>query len=156
MQETKNPTNKVIKIRGFNVYNKDRNVRGGGVLLAVHKNIPSTPLIINSPLEMIACTVHFVNCKINICNFYLPEHAIIDYDTLTNLFNSIPEPKILLGDFNAKHQSWGSPLSCPRGNLLSDCFVDLSLFLLNDGSPTRYDKHHDTYSHIDLACCLLS
>ena len=41
-------------------------------------------------------------------------------------------------------------------NLLSDCFVDSDLFLLNDGSPTRYDKFHNTYSHIDLTFCSLS
>ena len=57
LQETKNPTNKPIKIRGYNIYQKYRNARGGGVLLAVHKNIPSTPLVVNMQLEVVACTV---------------------------------------------------------------------------------------------------
>ena len=73
LQETKNPPYREIKIRGFNVYRKDRNIHGGGVLLAIDKNIPSTPLIINSNLEIIACTVFFQNHTINICNLYLPE-----------------------------------------------------------------------------------
>ena len=59
LQETKNPPHKEIKIRGYNVYKKDRNIDGGGVLLAIHKNIPSTPLIVNTNLEVIACTVYF-------------------------------------------------------------------------------------------------
>ena len=91
LQETKNPAGKLIRIRGYEVYKKDRNARGGGVLLAVHRNIPSTPLPINSHLEIVACTVHFEDLDINICNVYLPEHSQIDYDTITNLFNSIPD-----------------------------------------------------------------
>ena len=54
LQETKNKTDNVIRIRGYNVYKKDRNVHGGGVLLAVHKNIPSSPIILNTNLEIIA------------------------------------------------------------------------------------------------------
>ena len=155
LQETKNPTNKPIKIRGYKIFQKDRNARGGGVLIAVHKNIPSTPLIVNTQLEVVACTVFFNNYKLNICNFYLPDHAHVDYDIITNILNSISEPKIILGDFNAKHISWGSPESCPRGILLTDCFLDNNLLILNDGSPTRYDKRLDTYSHIDVTCCSL-
>ena len=33
LQETKNPTNKEIKIRGYNIYKKDRNAMGGGYSL---------------------------------------------------------------------------------------------------------------------------
>ena len=150
LQETKNPPNKDIKIRGYNIYKKDRNIHGGGVLLAIHKNIASSPLTINSNLEIVACTVHFQNQKINICNIYLPDHAQIDYDTFTNLLTSIPEPKLILGDFNARHTSWGSEDTCPRGIILSDCFNDNDLLVLNDGSPTRYDKFRDSYSHIDV------
>ena len=156
LQETKNPTNKLIKIRGYNVYQKDRNIRGGGVLLAVHNSIPSSPIIINTNLEIVACTVYFRNQKLNICNFYLPDHAQIVYNIITNLIDFIPEPRIILGDFNAKHPLWGSPDTDPRGILLSDCFMDKDLFVMNDGSPTRYDKRLDTYSHIDITCCSLS
>ena len=77
LQETKNSPNREIKIRGFNVYKKDRNVRGGGVLLAVHRNIPSTPLAINSPLEIVACSVHFDSYKLTSILFYCLKQLVL-------------------------------------------------------------------------------
>ena len=68
--------------------------------------------------------------------FFLPEHAIVDYDIITTILKSIPDPKIILGDFNARHPSWGSDDTCPRGTILTDCFLDDNLLILNDGSPT--------------------
>ena len=156
LQETKNPTNKEIKIRGYKTYQKDRDAKGGGVLLAIHENIPSTSLNIVTNLEVVACTVYYDNETINICNIYFPEHAVVDSDTLYDLLNAIPSPKLILGDINAKHPSWGSPITCPRGILLTDILLDHELVILNDNSPTRYDKNRNTYSHIDISCSSIS
>ena len=153
LQETKIPTNKVTKIRGYKVYQNNRTAQGGGVLLAVHNNIPSMQFNINSQLEVIVVTVSFKNIRINICNLYLPEHAFVTLDILNNLFKSIPDPKIIVGDINAKHYSWGATINCPRGIIISDCFLENDLYTLNDGSPTRYDRFTDTYSHIDISSC---
>ena len=156
LQETKNPINKEIKIRGYNIYKKDRNAMGGGVLLAIHKNIPSTEFTINTQLEVVVCTVLFKNQNINICSMYLPEHTHINIQMLDNLLGSIPDPKIVLGDLNAKHISWGSPINCARGKMITDCFLQNNLIILNTGIPTRYDKFTNQYSHIDVTACSLS
>lgn len=42
---------------------------------------------------------------------------------------------LVSGDFNAHNLAWGSRFNCPRGKLLIERLD--SLFLLNDGSPTR-------------------
>ena len=86
LQETKNPTNKEIKIRGYYIYKKDRNAIGGGVLLAIHKNIPSIEFPLNTQLEIVVCTILFKNQNINICNMYLPDHTHINMQILDNLF----------------------------------------------------------------------
>ena len=156
LQETKNDVNNEIKIKGYKVYQEDRNTRGGGVLLAIHKNIPSSRLNIVTNLEAVACTVFYCNKQINICNIYLPEHAIVNRDVLNDLLNSIPNPKLILGDVNAKHPAWGSSITSPRGTLLIDRFLNHDLMILNDMSPTRYDKNKNVYSHIDITCCSVS
>ena len=156
LQKTKNPTGKQIKIRGYNIYAKDRDAHGGGVLVAVHKNIPSTQLHIDTNLELVASTVHFKNYHINICSFYLPDHTQITFENLNDIFNKIPNPKIILGDVNAKHVSWGAAYDCPRGKIITDCILDNNLVILNDGSPTRYDIRRNIYSHIDISCCSLA
>ena len=140
-------------MRGFNIYKTDRDARGGGVLLAVHKNIPSTQLHIVSNYEVVACTVFFKNFKINICNVYFPNHVNITLNEINNLFNSIPDPKIVLGDVNAKHISWGSPTNCSRGITLANSLLTNDLLVLNNGEPTRYDKFTNMFSHIDVTSC---
>ena len=141
---------------GGTVFTKKTGTQGGGVLLAVHKNIPSSPLHVITPLEVVACSVFYNNFSISICNIYLPEHAQVTADTLGRLFSSIPEPRLILGDFNARHVSWGSPLNCPRGIIITDSLLEHDLIVLNDGSPTRYDRFQDNYSHIDVSCCSTS
>ena len=110
-------------------------------------------LNINSDLEVVACTILFKDYKLNVCNLYLPNHADVDIDSLNNLLKSIPDPKIVLGDFNARHTSWGAPTNCPRGRVITDSFLENDLIILNDGSPTRYDRYANTHSHIDVTCC---
>ena len=100
------------------------------MLLAIHKNIPSSRLNIVTNLEVVGCTIYYHNETINICNIYLPDHGIVDADILNNLLNSIPNPKIILGDINAKHPAWGSPVTCPRGRLIMDTILDHELIIL--------------------------
>ena len=42
------------------------------------------------------------------------------------------------GDFNAKHQSWGSWLVTPRGAALYKAIKKASAYSLSDGSPTYW------------------
>ena len=82
LQEIKNKKGRRVNIRGFNVYKKDRNEHGGGVLLAINNNIPSTQLDLATDLEAVACTAHYKGIQLNMCNLYLPEHEIITVNQL--------------------------------------------------------------------------
>ena len=140
--------------KNFNVYKKLRTVAGGGgVCLAVHTQIPSTPIALNTVLEAVACKVHFKDLDLNICNIYFNDNADITYNNFKQLIDSIPSPKLILGDINAKHISWGSPLSNDRGLIINNVFSDVDLLTLNDGSPRYYNSFLDLYSHIDISAC---
>ena len=154
LQEIKINENKSEKIknyfRGYNVYKKCRQGPGGGVCLAIHSSIPSVEIPLNTNLEVIACTAYFKDIQLNICNVYFNEEANISYDELNHLLDSVPSPKLILGDMNAKHVSWGSINNDNRGQLICDIMMDHNLFNLNDGSPTYYRLSNNYYSHLDL------
>ena len=139
LQEVKNPPSKPLHIRGYNIFSKYRTAHGGGVLIAVHSNIPSSPLPLATPLEAVACTLHFGRYIVNLLNIYLPDPADVTGDTVNALLDSVADPKIVVGDFNARHGMWGSPSDCHRGITMSTCLLSRDLVVLNDGSPTRYD-----------------
>ena len=102
------------------------------------------------------CTIFFNNQNLNICSLYLPDHTQITLENFNALLNKIPNPKIILGDFNAKHTSWGATINDTRGNIITNCLLTNDLMVLNGGSPTRYEARRDLYSHIDVSCCSIS
>jgi len=57
-----------------------------------------------------------------------------------------------VGDFNAKHQLWGSPINDFRGKLIVKFLDDNNLVCLNKGEGTRLN-YNGTLSHLDLAIC---
>ena len=140
--------------KGFDLYSFCRPVAGGGgVCIAVHKNIPSTRIHLQTNLEAVACKVFFNDFILHICNVYFNDDADINDTSLSDLIDSIPSPKLILGDFNAHHPSWGSQVGDRRGDIVSNTFLDKNLQLLNDGSPTFYRASQDHYSHLDLTFC---
>ena len=70
---------------------------------------------------------------------------------LDRVIKEISFPRLILGDINSKHASWGSDISDSRGALINDWIIDNNLYILNDGTPTRYDKYNDKYSNIDIS-----
>ncbi len=54
----------------YRIYCKDRNSRGGGVLIAVHNTIPSRIIASPSKLEIIAIYLYNLNCSL--CVVYAP------------------------------------------------------------------------------------
>ena len=114
--------------RGFNLYSYCRQMAGGGwVCLAISNSIPFTPIDLNTNLEAVACKVYFNNFTLHICNVYFNDEADITNNSLNNLINNIPFPKLILGDFNGHHPSWGSPDSNLRGDVIYDTFLKFAV-----------------------------
>ena len=154
LQEIKLTDDGFRYFRGFTLYKRCRHVAGGGgVLLAINNNIPSTQIQLNTTLEAVACKVYFDNFCLNICNVYFNDDADITAQTFNNLVKSIPSPRLILGDFNVKHSLWGSPDNDPRGVAIFNVILNNNLCVLNDGSPTFYRASQDLCSHLDLSIC---
>ena len=125
----------------------------GGVALLVHNSIPYQRINIDSPIQAVA--VRFkLSSLITVCNIYNSRSHALNKDLLTNLFQQLPQPVLLLGDFNAYNTMWGSITTDRRGLDVENFANDSNLNILNNGSPTRI--LYQTESCIDLSLCSAS
>jgi len=70
---------------------------------------------------------------------------------MTHLIQQLPEPVLLLGDFNAKHIIWGNPDIDHRGTVLEQILLTQNITALNTGSPTHFHIQNATHSAIDIS-----
>ena len=72
LQETYLDEDKDINFKNYELFRKDRNVNGGGVMLRVHKSINCQRLNINTDLEVVAIEIFFGSNSLKIFNIYVP------------------------------------------------------------------------------------
>lgn len=115
---------------GFTIYRRDRDSRGGGILLAVSDCLSSYQLYTDDSSESLIVQV-FIPQPVFVCVVYVPPLSPVSY--LSSLYSFISSKccdsnLILLGDFNCHDVCWSSlcasnPLSCS----LCDMVFDLGL-----------------------------
>ncbi|GFV19637.1 probable RNA-directed DNA polymerase from transposon X-element [Trichonephila clavipes] len=147
IQETHLRPEHSFKIPNYTCYRNDRTHpapgRGGTAILIKnfisHYHVPTPPLFTGVEGTLITITPIDYD-PILVGSIYIP--PINNYfrnlgaalDTIFN-FNS---KTILVGDFNAKHTSWGCHCSDTRGNRLYNYIVNNSIDVLAPPTPTRY------------------
>jgi len=126
---------------GYSIYRKDRDSRGGGVLLAIKNNITGSQMPSPSDLEIVTVLVSTQNPLI-ICAIYIPPNSDDTYheqlcNYLTDLVNSNTKPIILLGDFNFPDINWTTLSgSSARSNKFCDLLFQLNITQIID-KPTH-------------------
>ena len=108
-------------------YHTYRRYDGHGVAIYIHKTLTQTEVTLNTPLEAVACRVRFNNTYLAICSLYLPPNTPIVDDDITSLISQLPSNRLVLGDFNAHHQQWGSERSSVRGEQIVDIMMQTNL-----------------------------
>ena len=136
----------------------------GGSGIIVSKSVNHRVVNINTVLQASAIQI-FTTKWITLCSLYLEpalENRLKDdsgnsrhlqLNDLQCLIDQLPQPFILMGDFNAKHRLWGENTCDSWGYIVEELLDDNDIILLNDGTPTRYDIFHNTSSAIDLTIC---
>lgn len=155
LQETHFKQQKFYKLKNYTPYIKNRlnaNQASGGTAIYVHNQYNTEIIDLNTQLEAIAISLKGPQ-KINICNIYIPPGTDPSARELSDLFNQIPQPRIILGDFNAHHVLWGSSKSDSLGRKIEQIITNLNVNLLNDGSITRFNVSTGGGSAIDLTLC---
>ncbi|GBM64275.1 hypothetical protein AVEN_271016-1 [Araneus ventricosus] len=154
LQETHFKTTDNIRVKHYSVLNKnyDNDRASGGVALLIAKDIPSAPLQLNTSLQAIAARIHTISL-ITICSLYLPPNQQINQIDLNELVYQLPDPFILLGDFNGHSSIWGSSDSNSRGVQIEQLLTDHNLCILNSDQQTYFHQPTKTLNSIDLAIC---
>ncbi|MCP4262523.1 MAG: RNA-directed DNA polymerase [Planctomycetes bacterium] len=137
--------------RMFRLYHSYRRYMGHGVAVYVHPTLPQSEVVLNSPLEAVACRVNFGTAYLTICSLYCPPDVPIADDDFFELINSLPGKKLITGDFNAHHTQWGSLRCNSRGEQIANILLQSNLCLLNNGRATRVDDRNGQMSCIDLS-----
>ena len=131
--------------------------RHGGTALYINNDYVHDLIILNTPLQAVACTIRLHGRNIDICSIYIPPNA--DNTTLERNLNDLIEqfrhPFLLLGDFNAHSPMWGRNVrvSDQRGEIVEHFLDSNQLILLNKGDSTHFSLTHNSESAIDLSIC---
>ena len=149
----------------YNVYTKDRNLHGGGVILLVHKDISHTPIMeLENNSESVWVKVFANKTSHYVASWYWQPGTSEDFqlfrDQLYHIRNqhkvkNLPSVHVL-GDFNFRDIDWpdrlnksGSALSQSEGQMLIDILNDHGLEQLVH-FPTREKIHWIYYSLLFL------
>ena len=152
-QETKLWTYNNFSIPHFNIIRKDghfNHTPHGGVALLIHESIPHESITLNTPIQAVAARVR-LHKTITICNIYSSNHQVINYNLLYNIYQQLPQPILIVGDFNAYNILWGCRETKARGREIENFIITNNLNILNNGAPTRIS--HETETAIDLSIC---
>lgn len=132
----------------------DRQDGKGGTALLIKNNLNFKinqhnidPHLLNSNFQSIT----FLENNLTIFNIYIPPHVKLLKESWLNLLVDFPGPKIVLGDFNGQHPSWGSTTTNHNGKIIEGALEELDLVILNDGSPTRITPPEHNISVVDLS-----
>lgn len=114
--------NEPFKIRGFQVYRKDRDAQTawGGVAILIRRYIEHNliPEIQFRHLEVIGIQIiQNNNIAVNILSIYRQPNKPLLEEDISNIFNN-QNVTLAIGDFNCKNTLWGCRKSNPNGEKL--------------------------------------
>ena len=131
------------------IYNNNLKASGGSTI-AVANSVPQKRIPLDTGLQAVAVEVT-LHRPLIICSIYLPPNVTLTYEDLDNLVGQLPQPFLLLGDFNAHNPMWGSASTNNKGNITEKLIEDHQLCLLNDKSKTYLHPASGSFSCIDLS-----
>ena len=103
-----------IALINYQLFRKDRNRHGGGVLLHI---LFAVPLKLSCDLELLLVSVKVFNQTFTLGSYYRPPSSLNGISDLVELLSSVPSESIqnliIAGDFNVD-------MSSPSGRLFSD------------------------------------
>ena len=120
--------------------------------IIVNNSVAHHLVKLETTLQAVAVNIS-LNKTITLCSVYLPPRLPIDVKKLDDLIDQLPEPFILMGDFNAHHTLWGCIDTNDKGRIIEDFVTKHDLVLLNEKSSTYLHPATGSYSSLDLTIC---
>lgn len=130
------------KIRGYDLYHTPHPAgtpRGGSAVI-IKQNIKHhvATKIVTQQIQLTAVSVNIKQKNVNIGAIYCPPGAKLKKEDYMQLFVEIGPNFILGGDFNAKHEFWGSRLTWPKGKELLAAGLEMNCEFHSGGGPTYW------------------
>lgn len=145
-----------FQIPGFTTIRKDRSQgKGGGIMFLTRKSLDIVELKLNNSanntVEICGIRVENISPQLNIVACYRPPNNNLSAEEWDNIVNHVKNShSILLGDFNAHHQTWNCASNDTNGNRFLNSIDKNDLFIHNTKSNSRIDFNLGTKSNIDL------
>jgi endonuclease/exonuclease/phosphatase (EEP) superfamily protein YafD len=136
----------------YNCYAQgDERACGGASVLIRQGTLHSVvPLQTNIQAVAVRLTLHVA---LTLCSIYIPPSTSPSVAEGQALLDQLPQPFLLVGDFNAHNPLWGSTNYNNRGKVLEDIIADNNLCIFNDDSHTYLHPATGHYSALDLSLC---
>ena len=99
-----------------------------GILL--RRSVLGSEVPFRTPLHAVAVHIH-LRRTYTVCSLYLAPGVPTARDDLVELLRQLPEPFILVGDFNIRHLSWDDAVASPNAAMLFSVTLVFSLCCLN-------------------------
>ena len=129
---------------------------GQGCALLIKRGYPYQRIHIPSNFESVTVSITIQKVPYIISNIYLSPNKHLTLDDMDSYYQNIksiqPQPKNILGDFNARHLMWGDSTTNPRGRIIEDFMENNQLYYLNTDEPTHL-SNTGSMSNIDLSLC---
>ena len=160
LQETYFRANDNVNLRGFDHYFKtsvsEANGRAiGGCSIFVKKGVPHEPVDVDTDLQVATVKVS-LHRTFTICCIYISPSCTVAQKQLDNLVNQLPQPFLLVGDFNAHNELWGSYKCDSLGEKVETVLDSPDICLLNRGTATYLHPATGSQTAIDLSLCSTS
>ena len=124
----------------------------GGASILVREEVPHGFISLSTPLQAVAVQVH-LHRLITICSIYIPPSSPCSSSDLENLWSQLPQPAMLLGDFNAHSELWGCERTLHDAIAIESFIGNNDLAIMNGRSPTYIHPGNGSFSSIDLSLC---
>ena len=148
-----------LQIKNYKIASQSQNNNGElGTAIYVHNNMTYEDLRINSQHFQCSSTTLQVpgKGKINIVNFYNQPRFRYDINELINVINSVPQPKLTLGDINRHSPLWDGRVHLPDADArkIEEMLERNNMSCMNEEeSPTFFSKAHNRMTSVDIALC---
>lgn len=127
-------------------------VSKNGAALGIQRGIPHEFIQLDTSLQAVAATVEWP-VRATFVSLYVCKNdgrKALQAE-LEKIRDQLPSPIVMLGDFNAHSDLWGSERLDDRGRAIEEFLSNSNLIVLNSGAHTRVDPHDGGTSAIDLS-----
>jgi hypothetical protein len=176
VSETRFTEKSYVKIVGYTIYTTNHpsgNAHGGTAILIKNtiKHFENHKYI-HDYLQSTSIGVQGLNFPLILSAIYCPPRHNIVENQFNAFFEDLGQRFIAGGDWNAKHQYWGSRLNTPRGRQLFKSVMSKNLQCLSTGEPSYWPSDSNrvpdlldffvckgissNYTHVESLCDLTS